>query len=126
MGRAYDELVAAGAEVITLGIGRPEDAARYRERLRLPFPVAADPDGGTYLRFGVGRWLLGALNQSAIVIVDAEGKFASVRIKDLPSGLLDLDAVREIVAVSRQEQAEDSTSVDGIAEGTNDDDQSTV
>ena len=49
-----------------------------------------------------------------------------MRAKDLPSGLLDLDAVREVVAVSRQKQAEDSTSVDRIAEGTSDDDRSTV
>lgn len=66
----------------------------YQRRLDLPYPVLADPDGGAYERFQVGRWALGLLRQSAVFVIDRQGRVVYGRVVNNPGTALDLDAVR--------------------------------
>jgi thioredoxin-dependent peroxiredoxin len=94
LGRAYSDLRALGAEVIAIGTGQPRQASEYQRRLDLPYPVLADPDGSSHKRFQVGRWALGFLRQSAIFVIDRQGRIVYARVVNNPGTALDLDAVR--------------------------------
>lgn len=73
--------------------GSPERAKRYREAVKLPFPVLADPGGAVYRQFSVGRWMLKLLRQSAVVIIDPGGNIVYRQVVDNPSGMPPLDDV---------------------------------
>jgi peroxiredoxin len=94
LGRAYSDLRALDAEVIAIGTGRPRQARNYQRRLDLPYPVLADPDGGSYSRFKVGRWALGLLRQSAIFVIDRQGRIAYAQVVNNPGAVLRLDEVK--------------------------------
>ena len=91
-------LEGEGVVFLLIGPGGPEDAARYHARHQLPFPVLADEEGQVYARYGVGRWLLSLVRQSAVVVVDPAGRVAYARVVDNPRQVLDraalLDALR--------------------------------
>jgi peroxiredoxin len=44
---------AAGGDVVIVGQGEPERAARYRERQALDVPILSDPDRATYQAYGL-------------------------------------------------------------------------
>ena len=44
---------AAGADVVIVGQGEPERAARYRERQELDVPILSDPERSLYQAFGL-------------------------------------------------------------------------
>lgn len=94
MGRAHSDLQALGAEVIVVGTGRPQQARAYKRRLNLPNPVLADPDGNAYERFEIGRWAFGILRQSAIFVLDLQGRIVYGRVVNNPGSVLDLNDVR--------------------------------
>ena len=94
MGRAYSDLRALGAEVIAIGTGQPGQAREYQRRLDLPYPVLADPEGSSYQRFQVGRWALGILRQSAIFVIDRQGRIVYRHVVNNPRTAMDLDGVR--------------------------------
>jgi len=98
LGRAYSDLQALGAEVIAIGIGRPRQAGEYRRRLALPYPVLADADGAGYARFQIGHWALGILRQSAVFVIDRQGRIVYGRVVGNPRTALDLAAVRAALA----------------------------
>ncbi len=50
----YEELRSGGAEALVISFARPEDLEGFREHLRLPFPIAADPSRDAYAAYGVG------------------------------------------------------------------------
>jgi peroxiredoxin len=89
----YQEFRRRATEVIVVGPGQPQEAARYRDRLDLPFPVVADPDGTTTRRFGVDRWLFRLVHQTGIIVIDAAGQMRYTRVQNTPGGVLDLDAL---------------------------------
>jgi peroxiredoxin len=67
-----DELAALGAEVVVLGPGTAEEAARLRERLGVSIPVLGDPAGAALDALGLTR-VLGPLRSSGCVVVDRDG-----------------------------------------------------
>lgn len=93
MGRLYPEFQQAGAEVLVIIPGTPERAGRYRESVGLPFPVLADVGGAVYRQYSVGRWMLGLLRQSAVVVVDTAGDIARRQVVDSPGGMAPMDDV---------------------------------
>jgi thioredoxin-dependent peroxiredoxin len=95
LGRAYSDLQALGAEVIAIGTGQPLQAMDYQRQLDLPYPVLADPDGGAYERFQVGRWALGLLRQSAVFVIDLQGRIVYAQVVNNPKAVLKLEKVRE-------------------------------
>lgn len=104
MGRAYSDLQALGAEVVAIGTGRPQQARHYQRQLHLPYPVLADPDGASYERFQVGRWALGLLRQTAVFVINRQGRIVYGRAVNNPRGALELDEVKRAL----RELAEDS------------------
>lgn len=85
---------ALGAGVVAVGTGTPRQAKDYQRRLDLPYPILADPTGHGYERFNIGRWALGMLRQSAVFVIDAEGRVVYGRMVNNPRGALDLDEVK--------------------------------
>ena len=60
---------AAGAEVVIVGQGEPERAARYREERGLDVPILSDPERSTYAAFGLLQ------GTTAQVLFDADDRF---------------------------------------------------
>ena len=69
---AYEDFVAAGAEVI--GVSRDDAAshAKFREHHHLPFTLLSDPDGGVASSWGV-RNTLGFLPGRVTFVFDKAG-----------------------------------------------------
>lgn len=57
-----EEFEAAGAAVALVGLGRPEQAAVFCERRRVPYVCLTSPDRSAHLAFGLRR---GTLNEVA-------------------------------------------------------------
>ncbi len=70
---AYEELVAAGAEVVGVSSDSTEAHRAFAARRALPFPIVSDPDGAVRRRYGASSRLL--LNKSGRVtyLIDERG-----------------------------------------------------
>ena len=53
MRRDHDRFGSAGLHLVAVGQGRPEDAARFQRRLKLPYPVLVDTDRAAYAAYGL-------------------------------------------------------------------------
>lgn len=60
---------AAGGDVVIIGQGEPERAARYRERQGLDVPILCDPERATYEAFGLLQ------GTTAQILFDAPDEF---------------------------------------------------
>ncbi len=72
LGRMNDEFNRAGANILVILGGTLDQARRYAETLKVPFPVLADPDRAVYHRFELTKNFIG-LQRTASIIVDANG-----------------------------------------------------
>jgi peroxiredoxin Q/BCP len=72
----YEEFRAAGAEILGIATNSVPVMSAFKERIDLPFPQLADPDGRASATFGVliGKegYLEGRCNR-AVIIVDRDG-----------------------------------------------------
>ncbi len=59
--------------MVVIGPGTAEQARRYARRLRLPFPVAADPARSVYQAFALERVLARTIQRSGVFLVDGAG-----------------------------------------------------
>jgi hypothetical protein len=50
-----DRFEEAGAHVVLVGMGSPEETASFKERFDIPFPMIADPDKKLYETFELDR-----------------------------------------------------------------------
>ncbi len=53
LGRDHDRFAAAGLLLVAVGQGTAADAAQFQRRLKLPYPVLADPDRAAYTAYGL-------------------------------------------------------------------------
>lgn len=86
-GRLRAELAgyrAAGGDVVIIGQGEPERAARYRERQQLDVTILCDPERATYEAFGLLQ------GTTAQILFDAPDEF----LRCEPTAGLDLAASR--------------------------------
>jgi len=113
LGRLYPELQQAGAEVFVVIPGKPERAKRYREIVGLPFAVLADPGGAVYREYAVGRWMLGLLRQSAVVVIDTAGNIVHRQVVDSPGGMEPMDDVLDRVRQLQQSEGTGDASTSG-------------
>lgn len=51
----HAQLEAAGAAVLLIGFGAPEQARRWLEETGAPFPMLLDPNRGSYRAYGLVR-----------------------------------------------------------------------
>jgi len=49
--RREDDFQQLGARVVLVGLGTPEDAAAFKDRFDIPFPIIADPEKVLYKVF---------------------------------------------------------------------------
>ena len=68
---AYEQFLAAGAEVIGISAGTPAARAEFITKNRLPFILLADPDGAARTAFGVDKTL--GLDTRVTFVVDRSG-----------------------------------------------------
>ncbi len=71
MGRHIDEFRKLNFEVLVILGGTVDNAKRYREELRLTYPVLADPTRGVYQQYGLRRSLF--IQRSASLVIDCDG-----------------------------------------------------
>ncbi len=72
MGRLYEDFRAAGAEILIIMADRLAHVREYAERLKVPFPVLADPERAVYHRFELEKEFI-VIQRTASVIVDRAG-----------------------------------------------------
>lgn len=94
--KAYVELRGAGFEVVVVGGGSEADAVKMGQRIKAPFPVAADVERSTYGRYGVDKALL-VIQRSAAFVVDSDGHIVYAHRSMNPAGGLDLPSILEVV-----------------------------
>lgn len=98
MERELDDLRAAGADVIAIGPGGTRAAELTARALGLSYPVFGDPDGVVYPRFGFGRALMGAIQQSGTVVIGRDGAVRLTHRTANPAAALPLDDVKRAIA----------------------------
>lgn len=104
----------AGAQVFVIIPGNSERAKRYRDIVGLPFPVLADIKGAVYRQYSVGRWMLGLLRQSAVVVIDSAGNIVHSRVVDNPGGMppMDDDVLASVLQLQTSEGTGDASASD--------------
>ncbi len=53
LSRDHDRFAAAGLLLVAVGQGTAADAAQFQRRLKLPYPVLADPDRAAFAAYGL-------------------------------------------------------------------------
>ena len=96
LGRIYQELQAQDTEVLVVGPGTHEDAARVAGQLTLPFPVLADPARASYRRYGLDKVLL-AIQRSGTFLIDKQGRVRYIEQGAVPQFLNKDALMREIM-----------------------------
>jgi peroxiredoxin len=67
-----DEFLKAGAQILVI-LGEPlEQARKYAETLKTPFPVLADPERAVYQRYELVKIFIG-IQRTASIIIDQNG-----------------------------------------------------
>lgn len=69
---AYEQFVAAGAEVVGVSADTPASHAAFALKHKLPFPIVSDRDGRLRTLFGVPK-LLGFLPGRVTYVIDRAG-----------------------------------------------------
>jgi peroxiredoxin len=75
---------AAGAEILVIMGDNHEHVREYAERLRVLFPVLADPERDVYRRFQLEKEFL-VMQRTASVIVDRAGLVRYLKRATLPA-----------------------------------------
>jgi peroxiredoxin len=72
LGRINDEFVKAGAQVLIILGDTLENARRYAEQLKAPFPILADLERNIYHLYQLERNFIG-IQRTAAIVVDQNG-----------------------------------------------------
>ena len=72
MGRYNDEFTKAGFQVLVILGESLEQAINYRDLLKVPFPILADPERMVYHRFEMTKNFIG-LQRTASIVIDENG-----------------------------------------------------
>lgn len=78
LGRHDKDLQAANTHIIVILGDRIELAQKYVNKLKLPFPVLADPDRQVYHRYGLQKAIV-FIQRSAYLIVDKKGAIQAIK-----------------------------------------------
>ncbi len=74
----HDELSRAGIPVLIILGDTLDQARKYAETLKLPFPILADPDRAVYHRYELQKNFIG-IQRTASLIVDPNGVIEYLR-----------------------------------------------
>ncbi len=94
---ARERFARAGARVVIVGPGSPDEAAAYREELGGPYPVLADATDAAYADGAFGRGFAG-IRRSGVLAFDPEGREVFAHRTTLPIHAPDLDRLVGLVA----------------------------
>jgi alkyl hydroperoxide reductase subunit AhpC len=72
LGRYNDEFTKAGFQVLVILGESLEQAINYRDLLKVPFPILADPERLVYHRFEMTKNFIG-LQRTASIVIDENG-----------------------------------------------------
>jgi peroxiredoxin len=72
LGRYNDEFTKAGFQVLVILGESLEQAINYRDLLKVPFPILADPERMVYHRFEMTKNFIG-LQRTASIVIDENG-----------------------------------------------------
>jgi len=100
MAREYDQYTRRGATIAAIVIDTPEQNAAMVEKLALPFPILADPDGEGAIK-PLGVWdAEGKMATPAIVVLAPDGhevyRYVGVDFMDRPNDDAILDTLSSL------------------------------
>ena len=97
LGKLYNELQEQDTEVLVIGGGSSERAAKLKKSLKLPMPVLADADRAVYLSYGLDKAML-IVQRSASLLVDKQGVVRYFHKATNPNNSVDKASLMEAVA----------------------------
>ncbi|WP_344312164.1 peroxiredoxin family protein [Fodinicola feengrottensis] len=92
------EFRAHGVQVI---IAVPEDrvdAARWKEKQSIPFPVISNSTGGPHTGVGLTKKVFGMMQQSGTLLIDRSGVIRYAHSATMPTGSYNRKAVQAAIA----------------------------
>jgi alkyl hydroperoxide reductase subunit AhpC len=98
LGRYNDEFNKAGFQTLVILGESLERAISYRDSLKVPFPILADPERGVYHRFEMTKNFIG-LQRTASLVIDEDGEIRY--LKRVYNPMTWLQESQEIVQVVR-------------------------
>ncbi len=78
--RDYHQFLEQGYDVVAIGHGTPLRAAKYREELKLPFPILADREQQAYAAYGLGLASISSLVNPKLYLGGARALLAGSRL----------------------------------------------
>jgi peroxiredoxin Q/BCP len=70
---AYEDFIAAGAEVVGVSRDDGDSHRRFADKNRLPFVLLSDPDSAVHRLYGVKGWLGGLVTDRVSFVIDRSG-----------------------------------------------------
>lgn len=64
----FQEITDAGLTLVQIAPSSAEEVSAFAEEYELPFPIAADPDGGAFAAYGLGEGSFIQLSGPKVVI----------------------------------------------------------
>lgn len=92
LGGAHADIQGQGYEVVVVGHGSASDAAKVRERHKLPFAVLADPKHEAFDAFDLNK-VLGYWQKSGAFVLDKSGTRVYGEPSTSPKAGLELNAL---------------------------------
>lgn len=72
LAKLYEQLKEAGAEVVVILGDTLEQAKKYADILKLPFPVLSDPQREVYRTYELEKYFM-LIQRTASIVVDRDG-----------------------------------------------------
>ena len=117
-----DEIEAEGAEVVAIGMGRPDMAAFFRDQFDIPFTLLVDQEKETYKALGIkkGTWfqISGPQNWPRFARAFLSGKGVARPEQDVLQlgGLAIVEPGGEISFIFHSEASSDNLPIDELLE----------
>lgn len=117
---AYEDFRAAGADIVAIGMGLPEDAAEFKSSRNIPFRLLADTDQETYRALDIERASLAKfvtpsvlLKGTANLLKGEPSRPTRLDMKQL-GGVAIVDTNGEIVFLHRSNSPADNAPVEKL------------
>jgi peroxiredoxin len=83
--RSKERFEDSGFQIVLVGLGKPEQAEKFRKEFSLTFPVICDPEKDLYRTFGLGRGTLSSMT-SPRVLLKGLGSITRGHTPGIPQG----------------------------------------
>ena len=117
-----EDIASTGAQVVAIGMGRPDMAAHFRDQFDVPFTLLVDHDKQTYRALGIkrGNWLEIAGPQNwpryARALLSGQGFARPQQDPQQMGGVAVVQPGGDVTFIYRSEASSDNLPIDDLIE----------